>query len=81
MRQDREVMTAGAKLLNRDGVFYDGRGWTRTEADGSSILIRGKAQHTATAAVRLAELFGRRMCRFSSYCFYLLSDERNKVIR
>ena len=49
--------------------------------DGSSILIGGKAQHTGTAAGRLAELFGRWMDRFSSYCYYFLSDERNKVIR
>lgn len=32
------------------------RGWTGIEADNSSIPIRGKAQHTAPHAERLAEV-------------------------
>lgn len=70
----------GSEQVRRDGVCNEGRGWTRVEADGSSILIRGKAQHTGTAAGRLAELSGRWIYRFPSYCFYFLNDERNKAI-
>lgn len=34
------------------------REWTRIEADGLSMLVKGKAQHTATDAARVVELLG-----------------------
>lgn len=41
--------------VRRDGVHYKRR-WTRIEADSSSILVKGKAQHTAADARRLVVL-------------------------
>lgn len=56
MMQEREVIIAGTKLLNRWEETESRRGWTRIEANGSSILIRGKVQHKATDAASVVGL-------------------------